>query len=107
MTLSFKIDNISSHIKGVAAALFFHIYHQRQFNIKTAMQQISSSKHEMLEDKKEMFDKLIIWEQGGLSEAETLALFQKLVDLGGPWRFHGPACRTASRLLREGKIQLH
>jgi hypothetical protein len=48
---------------------------------------------------------LFRWEQGELSQPETLALFQRLVESGVAWKSTGPARRTAAVLLRDGRIR--
>ena len=53
-----------------------------------------------------MVDKIIAYEQGELDEAETLELFQALVDNGMAWTLQGSYGREAMRLLGAGLIKV-
>ena len=53
-----------------------------------------------------MLDKIIAYEQGNLSDDETLELFQTLVDNGMAWSLQGSYGRTAASLLEAGLISL-
>ena len=55
-------------------------------------------------DEKDLFFKLIAWENGELSQAETLAFFQDLVTAGLAWKSTGAVQRTAAGMIREGLI---
>ena len=52
-----------------------------------------------------MIDKIIAYEQGELDDAETLELFQALVDSGMAWKLQGSYGRTAMSLLEAGLIE--
>ena len=52
-----------------------------------------------------MVDKIIAYEQGDLNDAETLELFQALVDNGMAWTLQGSYGRTAMSLLEAGLIE--
>jgi hypothetical protein len=67
-------------------------------------EQASSVIHEDVADNRDMFDKLLLWEQNQLSEPETLAFFQELVDTGLAWKSTGAIRRTAAMLIRDGRI---
>jgi hypothetical protein len=52
----------------------------------------------------ELFDQIIAYEQGDLSEEETIALFQALVNNGMAWTLQGHYGRTAVNLIEAGLI---
>lgn len=53
-----------------------------------------------------LLQQLTDYEDGVLSEAETLDMFQHLVDTGLAWSLQGHYGRTAARLLDEGILVL-
>ena len=55
-------------------------------------------------DKKEhdQIDRIISYEQGDLGEAETVTLFQELIDNGMAWKLQGHYGRTAKALIDAG-----
>ena len=55
---------------------------------------------------KEDLDKMIDWEDGILGKAETIALFQKLVDSGDAWVLQGCYGRQAQKMINAGLIKL-
>lgn len=50
------------------------------------------------------FDKIIAYENGELSNDETIELFQSLLDSGLVWRLQGSYGRQAAALLGAGLI---
>lgn len=55
---------------------------------------------------KEILEDLIDYENGDLSDEETFAFFQKLVDTGLVWNLQESYARTAIYLAEEGYIQI-
>ena len=51
-------------------------------------------------------DGIIALEEGRLTDAETIALFQQLIDEGIVWRLQGSYGRTASDLIEQGLCML-
>jgi len=49
-----------------------------------------------------MVDQIIAYENGELSEEETVALFQNLIDSGMAWSLQGSYGRTARMLIEAG-----
>jgi ribosomal protein S27E len=47
-------------------------------------------------------DKIIAYEQGDLSEEDTIALFQELINSGLAWKLQGHYGRTAKQLIDDG-----
>jgi DNA-binding IscR family transcriptional regulator len=52
----------------------------------------------------DQLDKIIAYEQGDLSEEDTIKLFQELVNSGLVWSLQGHYGRTATRLIEAGLI---
>lgn len=51
-----------------------------------------------------LFDLIITYEEGLLSPAETIELFQKLVDNGMAWTLQGHYGRTAQAMIDAGLV---
>lgn len=49
-------------------------------------------------------DELLAWEDGTLTDTETIDLFQRLVDSGLAWTLQGVYGRTAMRLIDAGYV---
>ena len=54
------------------------------------------------EDKQDVVDKIIKYEQGNMTDDETIEFFQELIDSGMAWKLQGHYGRTATHLLEEG-----
>ena len=54
-----------------------------------------------------ILQQLISWEQGQLSESETLAFFRELIKSGLAWKMTGSVRRYAAELVREGRIPVN
>ena len=53
-----------------------------------------------------LLDQILAYEQGELSEEDTIALFQSLVNSGLAWRLQGHYGRTAKAMLDAGLIHI-
>jgi len=53
----------------------------------------------------DLTSKLIAYEEGHLSDEETIELFQHLVDTGLAWSLQGFYGRIATRLIEKGLIK--
>jgi hypothetical protein len=52
----------------------------------------------------QVIDKIIRYEQEGLNEDDTIALFQELVDSGLAWQLQGHYGRVATALIEAGYV---
>ena len=52
----------------------------------------------------ELTQRIVSYEQGELTEEETVSLFQELVDSGLAWNLQGHYGRTAYAMIEAGKI---
>lgn len=53
-----------------------------------------------------IFDRIIAYESGDLTEDQVVDLFQELIDNGMAWRLQGHYGRTAMALVRAGECTL-
>lgn len=51
----------------------------------------------------DMVDKIMTYEEGGMSEEEMVAFFQELIDSGIVWKLQGTYGRTAKDLIDSGR----
>jgi len=49
-----------------------------------------------------LLERIIAYEQGDLDDAETIALFQELINDGSAWTLQGHYGRTATTLINAG-----
>lgn len=50
----------------------------------------------------DQLENIIAYEQGDLDEADTIALFQSLIDSGLAWRLQGSYGRAAAAMIAAG-----
>jgi len=53
-----------------------------------------------------LLDKIMAWEEGSLSDDDTVSLFQELVNNGMAWSLQGMYGREAMALIRAGLVRL-
>jgi len=100
MAIALKRAEVHGSVMDAVIALFTWRRSQRA----TVRGQAIPLTYDASADGKELFDKLLLWEQNRLSDAETLAFFQELVNTGLAWRSTGAVRRMASMLIRDGQI---
>lgn len=68
----------------------------------------AAKRHFRLEQEKHKvnIDKIIAYENGDLSDEDTIVLFQELVTSGDAWRLQGSYGRTAAALIDAGLVDL-
>lgn len=59
-----------------------------------------------MENKFDLVGKIMDFEEGNLSEEETIELFQHLVDTGMAWQLQGSYGRAAESLIKAGKVSV-
>lgn len=94
-----KAELLGSLLDAIRAFFSWHGHHEAPTNKHEA-----SASQENLVYNADLLDRQISWEKGLLSDTETLAFFQELVDTGLAWKATGPVRRTAALLIREGQI---
>jgi len=100
MALVLKKAELHGSFWDAIRALFsWHGHNEDPINKREA-----SAFQENLVYNADLLDRQISWEKGLLSDTETLAFFQELVDTGIAWKSTGPVRRTAALLIREGQI---
>ncbi len=52
-----------------------------------------------------LYDEIVGWENGTLSDDEEDALFQRLVDSGAAWQLQGAYGRRAVALIDAGRVR--
>jgi hypothetical protein len=90
-----------SSLTAAVKALFARPVHRKP----ATLDQTSTAEYVSAAEHKQLYDRLISWEQGQLSETETLAFFQELVNSGLAWKSTGSVRRTAALLLHDGRIR--
>lgn len=56
---------------------------------------------------KDLLGQMMAWEGGRLDHAETVELFQTLVDNGTAWTLQGAYGRQAQALIHSGEVQFY
>lgn len=100
MALAIKKGEVHSSVWEAIKALFSrHGHHEASITKREPY-----ALQENLVFNSDLLNKQIAWENDQLSDAETLAFFQELVDTGLAWKSTGPVRRTAALLIRDGQI---
>lgn len=58
----------------------------------------------MTDKQANIIDKIVRYETDGLSDDDTIALFQELVDSGLAWQLQGHYGRAAEALIEQGLV---
>ena len=55
----------------------------------------------------DLVTQIIEYEEGNLSDGETIELFQELIDTGQAWQLQGSYGRTADALIQSGHCKIN